>query len=236
MGVIYSLFAFPYVKCGYTKDLPYLKFVARSDGYFVPILHYILDEQYPTLLMSSGNSEDLSSKNIEKLALQYKCNIVRYDYSSRGLHTCKIATEYDCERDIIAVYNYLIKCNINNIFLYGFSLGTYFSTFLASKVCKYNNIKGLILISSFKSLTKVITNFSLPGDFCKTENLASNILCQTLFIHGCHDSITLIKNAIDLSLFFPNIYDFFIVKCGHNKIEQHYKCIEIIYKFIHKIN
>lgn len=234
MGAIYSLAAMPKISCSYDITLPYLKFVTRSDGHFVPIRHYILDPQLPTLLMSNGNRSCISQFDVEKLACQYHANIVRYDYSGRGMHTSKNMTEEQCQKDIIAVFNYLVNCQINNIYIVGFSLGTYFSSYLASKVCHYDCVKGLILISSFPSITKTMTNLSLPGDFCKTEDLACQVFCPTLIVHGFSDYLCGLKQTIMMSKLFPNLYDFVIVNCAHHKMMENQDCINAINNFIHR--
>lgn len=80
MGAIYSYWAMPKICCTYDKTLPYLKFVSRSDGHFVPILHYVLDINLPTLLMLSDNSACMNDINVEYLANQYECNIFIFKF------------------------------------------------------------------------------------------------------------------------------------------------------------
>jgi pimeloyl-ACP methyl ester carboxylesterase len=235
MGAIYEKFAFPHIPCSYDKTLPHLKFISRSDGHFVPLCHFILDSNLPTLLMSDGNSGCLKDQNVEELAYRFNANIVRYEYSGRGLHTSRTMCESECERDIIAVYNYLVKNDITNIFILGYSIGTYFSCYLASKVCCYKHIKGLILVSPFKTITKTMTNLSLPGDFCKTENLVKYITCPVLVIHGNCDMLCQIKHSIDMSSHFINLYDYVIISCGHHRICFHPHYYQAVIDFIHKI-
>lgn len=230
MGVLYSIFAFPKIHCTYDYSLPHLKFVTRSDGCFIPIYHFVLDDQLPTLLMCHGNSSCLAQYNVEKIAQRYHCNICQFDYSGRGMHTSKDMNEEECQKDVLTVYHYLTKCHIQNIYVLGFSIGTYFATYLVSQV---KNVSGLILVSSFQSVTKTITNLSLIGDFCKTEKLAPCITCPTLFIHGCHDYLCPIKQSIAMSKDFPNVYDFCIVDCAHHKMMENRDCIDAVNDFIH---
>src|SRR5438445_8019567 len=234
MGAIYEKFAFPNVQCSYDKTLPHLKFISRSDGHFIPICHFILDSKYPTLLMSEGNSGCLNDKNVEELAHIFHCNIVRYDYSGRGLHTCKTMNESECERDIITVYNYLVKNNISNVYILGYSVGSYFSAYLASKVCCYKYISGLILVSPFKTITKTMTNISLPGDFCKTELLVPHIKCPVMVIHGNYDMLCQIKSSIDMSNHFVQLVHFCTIHCGHHQICSHPDYYQAVYNFIHR--
>ena len=96
-------------------------------------------------------------------------------------------------RNIEAAYRYLTqtrKIPPHQIILYGRSLGSGPSCYLAAKsALNGNSVGGLILHSPFLSVYKVVADLNgldmgLVGDMFHNEKRARNIRCPTLIIHG----------------------------------------------------
>jgi hypothetical protein len=96
-------------------------------------------------------------------------------------------------RNIEAAYRYLTqdrKIPPQQIILYGRSLGSGPSCYLAAKTAlSGNSVGGLVLHSPFLSVYKVVADLngfdlSLVGDLFHNERRAKNIRCPTLIIHG----------------------------------------------------
>ena len=96
-------------------------------------------------------------------------------------------------RNAEAAYRYLTedrKIPPQQIILYGRSLGSGPSCYLAAKTAlNGNSVGGLVLHSPFLSVYKVVADLngldmSLVGDLFHNERRARNIRCPTLIIHG----------------------------------------------------
>ena len=96
-------------------------------------------------------------------------------------------------RNIEAAYRYLTqtrKIPPHQIILYGRSLGSGPSCYLAAKsALNGNSVGGLILHSPFLSVYKVVADLNgldmgLVGDMFHNEKRARNVRCPTLIIHG----------------------------------------------------
>jgi pimeloyl-ACP methyl ester carboxylesterase len=233
MGALMSSIAFPHVTPTYDINHQYLFFVMRVDNHKIPVKFYKMNTNLPTLLMCHGNSEDIGQKNIIDLAVNFNANICLFDYAGYGLHSCKFSSEYNCNLDVLTVYNYLNNhLKLKNIIICGYSIGTGPACYLAHYLSCRNIFTKLILISSFKSIAKTSCNIPIPGDFFKNYLLAPNITCPTLFIHGCQDKVTDYHSALELSKEFPMLYNFVTIHgCGHHKIQLHKTYIEAINNF-----
>lgn len=232
MGNIVEKFAFPPMTSSYNQNISYLSFVPRSsNGYCVkeiqsvPVRHLHVDDNWLTMLMCHGNAEDIGMYDIEELSEQFGCNICIFDYAGYGLHTKGIPSEYDCQKDVVAVYKYLIndrKINPKKIVLYGRSLGTGPICYLANYIYDRNYLvkpKKLILVSPLYSAASTLTYLWVPGDIFKNYCLAYNIGCSTLIIHGSKDNVVPYDCGKELAKLFPNLYKFYTLKnCGHNNI------------------
>ena len=231
MGNFIEKVAFVNVPCTYDENIKHLQFVNRYEYHLstmsthdIPVRHLHVKDNYPTMLMCHGNAEDIGHCNLEMLAEQFNANICIFDYSGYGLHTCKISSEEYCKKDVVAVYNFLIKTkNIDpdKIVIYGRSLGTGIACYLAHYVKddKYQPQK-LVLISPLMSAVKIITNNWLPIDKFENYKLAPEINCLTLILHGNNDRVVPYECGVQLSTEFKNLYKFYTLKgCGHNDID-----------------
>lgn len=234
MSYILERLALPSKKCGYDKCLPHLIFIPRSDCHFVPAIYYILDTSLPTILVSHGNGNDISDYDIESLSYVWNANIIIYDYSNYGLHTCKEPGEEYCFMDSLAVYHFLINNGVENIVLYGYSIGTGVTCNLAYYLGNKGIYPKMILVSCFKSIWNAVLFFSLPCDIFKTHQIAPYLKNEVLFIHGFMDWVTPYTPARELAHTFPNVYKFHTIGCcNHNNIIHHPEHDEEINKFVH---
>ena len=230
MGSAIEKFAFVDVACSYDHNVDHLTFVDREDWYLssvnshkIPVRHLHVSDKYKTLLICHGNAEDIGCYDLESMSKTFNANICIFDYSGYGLHTCKIASEANCQKDVITVYEYLIhdkKLNPNNICIYGRSLGTGVACFLAHYVKdQEKQPQKLILISPLMSAVKVVTDYWTPTDIFMNYALAPEIKCATLILHGNKDRVVPYSCGRNLASKFQNLYKFYTLKnCGHNDV------------------
>lgn len=232
MGNIITQLALPGAPCSYDLDLPYLNFIIVDKNYIIPIRHYHLDDKLPTMLMCHANAEDIGRINVQKLSHQYNVNVCTFDYSSFGRHSCRKASEENCYKDVLAVYNYLRLKNINNLILYGRSIGTSIASYLAYQLSLQNIYCKLILVSPFKTVMTTMINIWTPFDLFRTELIAPYITCPTLIINGCHDNVTDCKRSYELSQLFPNAQFVAIQGAGHHRIYKFKQYEDVLIQFI----
>ncbi len=233
MGSIINTFAYPRIPLSYDADMPHLKMI-DIHGYIIPVRHYILNNKLNTLLMSHSNGEDIGMIDIEKISHLFNCNIVIYDYSSIGLHSCKEKGEEYCKKDIYHTYEYLLQyTSPDKIILYGRSLGTGPATWLAYHLsCQHQPCK-LILVSPFRSIIKTMINIPLPFDQFNNEALAPSITCPVLIIHGCNDNVTNHAQSVQLSKKFKNLQKFVTVHgAGHHCLLNRPQYITAVKEFV----
>ncbi len=216
----------------YDGDINYLEFIIKSDQHRLPIRFYHENYKY-TMIMCHGNAEDISQSNPYQISKQFKVNICLFDYAGYGLHSEPTSSIESCQSDILAVYHHLITYkNIrpHNIIIYGRSLGTYLACYLSNKIQQSK----LVLISPMMSAIKLITNIWSPIDILTNYELAPNISCSTLIIHGDSDKIVSYVCGYELSKLFPNLYDFVLLSdIGHDDIIFDPLYTRSIYNFIH---
>lgn len=223
MGFLLSKIVFQAPYSSYSSDISYFQFIPRSDFNQIPIRYYCFNPKLPTIIYSHGNAEDIGHINLENLVEAIGCNIMIYDYSGYGIHTCRNASEANCYEDILGVYNYArfeLHLSSESIFILGRSLGSGPSCYLAEYCARVGDeIGGLILISPFLSITQTKTSFSTPGDMFKNYLLAPSILAPTLIIHGNQDIVIPYQNGERLSHLFGNTTTFLLRdRRGHNDI------------------
>uniref|UniRef100_A0A0K0EKZ8 Hydrolase_4 domain-containing protein n=1 Tax=Strongyloides stercoralis TaxID=6248 RepID=A0A0K0EKZ8_STRER len=169
---------------------------------------YRTNKKSPYLLIfSQPNSSDIGSgmltdPNFVDIADYLNIDVLVYDYGGFGLSQSKPGEE-ELFADIDAVYDYAcngLKYSSQNILLFGFSMGTAVSVYLASKV---KDLAGLILLAPFTSLLRVL--FQKPKeektnriDQFVTVDRISDVETKTLIIHGTNDSMVSIKHSLIL--------------------------------------
>ncbi|CAG2177090.1 unnamed protein product [Oppiella nova] len=155
-----------------------------------------------TILFSHGGTVDLGNvcNFFYTLANRLNCNIFSYDYSGFGESTGK-PTEKNVYGDAESAWEALTTkygVSADKVVLYGQSLGTAASVFLAKK----HTVKGVILHSPFLSIARIFLP-AMHGDssssrfydsFTNVDNIG-DIETKILIIHGTRDQIVPIAHA-----------------------------------------
>ena len=149
-----------------------------------------------TILFSHGNAEDLGMIYdwFNDLARVLRVNIMAYDYTGYGKSN-GTASEDNCYNDIDAAYKYLTevrRIQPEQIVLYGRSLGSGPSCYLASKTATCGrSVGGVILQSPLLSAYRVAFNFrfTMIGDRFPNIDYAPSIACPVFIIHGTQDEV-----------------------------------------------
>lgn len=183
-----------------------------------------------TILFSHANAEDLSFlfEWLKTLSHRLNVNVFAYDYTGYG-GSVGTPSEENCYADIEAAYEYLLEQrNIKpeKIIIYGKSVGSGPSVYLAAKVAKSGrNVGGLLLHSPFKSVYRVMLNigFTMSGDKFPNIDRIGKVRCPTFIVHGEDDEVVPISHGQDLYEAIPDKYKvdpFWVKDRGHNDIEH----------------
>ena len=125
-----------------------------------------------TVLFSHGNAEDLNTSFnwMRRMSRDLNVNMISYDYPGYGEST-GVPSEENCYAAIECIYyDYLLKergLSPHQIVLYGRSLGSGPSCYLAEKTAAANqSVAALILHSPFTSVYRVVLDFgfTMVGD------------------------------------------------------------------------
>nr|BAN64900.1 conserved hypothetical protein [Babesia bovis] len=158
------------------------------------------------VVFSHGNSTDIGYMfpAYVNFCRNQRVDILAYDYSGYGLSDGEPA-EKCLYSDIEHVYKYVrswLKVKPELIILYGNSLGSVPSSYLASMPEKYP-IGGLILDAPLSSAIRLQVGYVKKTPrfdaFANIEYLKSKALYPTLVIHGTSDGIIPIEHARDLA-------------------------------------
>ena len=132
-----------------------------------------------------------------------------------------------CFADISAAYAYLtyvLQIPPSSIVLYGRSLGSGPSCFLAARTAEEGDaVGGLILHAPFLSVYRIVidSGCTLPGDRFPNVDFAPSIRSPVLFIHGTKDSIVPFNHSERLleTILAPyRAEPVFIKGMGHNNV------------------
>jgi pimeloyl-ACP methyl ester carboxylesterase len=177
--------------------------------------------------MCHGNAEDIGHASIDYLASQLSANICLFDYAGYGLHTCKVPSEANCQKDVVAVYEYLIqtkKIHPEKIVIYGRSLGSGPACYLAYHLRdQYLRPQKLILVSPLRSGASIFTHscIATPVDIFMNYRLAPYIQSSVLILHGDRDEVVPYECGEDLATRFPNLHRFHTLNgYSHNDIQS----------------
>jgi len=164
---------------------------------------------------------------VRTLARVLRVNIMAYDYSGYGESSGQPCEEF-VYADIDSAYDYLLnvrKILPEEIVLYGRSLGSGPSCYLASKTAKEGrSVAGVILQSPILSAFRVAFNFRCTMIWDKFPNIdyAPHIRCPVFIVHGTQDEIVLFYHGQDLFLSVKQSWrakPFWVDGAGHNNIE-----------------
>jgi len=182
-----------------------------------------------TILFSHGNAEDLGMIYdwFNDLARVLRVNIMAYDYTGYG-KSSGTPSEDNCYCDIEAAFKYLTevrRIQPEQVVLYGRSLGSGPSCYLASKSATAGrSVGGVILQSPLLSAYRVAFNFrfTMVGDRFPNIDYAPSIQCPVFIIHGTQDEVVPFWHGEDLFLALPQAWrakPFWVEGAGHNNIE-----------------
>lgn len=188
-----------------------------------------------TFLYSHANAEDLG--NIypwcKFLSKMLRVNVLAYDYTGYGLaHDQGEPSEENCYADIDAAYSYLkntLRIPPRNIVLYGRSLGSGPSCYLASKTADEAEsnrdalVGGVILHAPFLSVYRIVieSGCTLVGDKFPNVDFAPTIRSPVLLVHGTKDKIVPFDHSERLLRVIPEKYrakPLFVHGMGHNNV------------------
>ena len=174
--------------------------------------------------MSHGNAEDITRVEewvTKTLLHNVNANVFIYEYT--GYHSQETPpTERFVYSDVESAYDFLVNCvkvPVNKLVLYGRSLGSGPSCYLAQKY----EVGGLILQTPLSSIYRVILDFrfTLPGDMFPNIDRVKDITCPLLIIHGTRDEIVPIQHSMELynACGSRKKSNYFVDGAGHNNIE-----------------
>ena len=216
--------------------------LTTSHGSQIQIKSIINDEKYFYLLVSHDNTEDINSVYdwATKILMNYlNVNVIMYEYTGYGanLNNYKCSEQF-CYNDIDTVYNYMLnkrKIKQDRIVLFGRGLGTGPSLYLAAKT----EIAGLILMSGFLSIYRIMMNFrwTLPGDIFANIDRIKNVRCPVCIIHSIKDEIVPFYHAKELYKNVRNKFNpLYIDNTSHNTIDKisddAYKHLQKFFSFL----
>ena len=179
---------FPTIPSSYEDDDNTLKLETRK-GAKITIRYLEAPESRQLMIYSHGNGEDMGrSLNHLKEFQKRGISVLVYDYPGYGTSSHK-PSEDGVYAAADAVYTFATE-TLNfapgQIVLYGYSLGSGPSCWLAERY----PIGRLILDSAFTSSFRVVTKIKLlPVDKFDNLNRLKTIECPTLLIHGTQDQV-----------------------------------------------
>lgn len=188
-----------------------------------------------TILLSHGNAEDLGymANYMAHMSAKLSCSIFSYDYPGYGL-SAGSTTESKLYKSIDAAWNCLHQqfgVSPRQIVLYGVSIGSAPSVWLAAKLAKkYKSDEhklmpaGLILHSPLASGLRVFKpDLSLTWccDPFKNVERVAQIVTPTLIVHGTSDEIVPVSHGYALHAKCDAAVDpLFIESGGHNDLDS----------------
>ena len=175
-----------------------------------------------TILFSHGNATDIGHMrdHLLDMAIALKCNISCYDYTGYGMSKGK-ATVQGVYDNAMAAYDYLLRTydlRDEDIVLYGQSLGSGPSTYLAAKF----PVRGLVLHSPISSGCRVIKkiNHTPWFDIFPNIDVVKEVQSPVFVIHGTEDVEIPPHHGEAIYANAPRPYNLWLVPgADHNNIE-----------------
>lgn len=225
-GMVYAYLVadkmiFPYTGSSYADSAELIK-LKSSDGERIAAYHLPNNSSPDLLLYSHGNGEDLGSILPVLETFQAKgLAVFAYDYPGYGQST-GTPSEAGVYAAAEAAYKYATETlgyAPENITLYGRSLGSGPSCWLAERY----PVHGLILDGAFSSTFRVMTKVRLlPWD--RFDNIARlpSIECPVLILHGVQDRTVPFAHALqNQKVIQSRVETLWSEDAGHNDlIEQ----------------
>lgn len=230
MGGTISALVFQPPNVSYNIVAVPLVWLQTESGNQIPAF-YIDRKAKVTLLFSHGNAEDLGLiyEWFVSLSAELKVNVLAYEFDGYGRSSAALPSEQACYEDISAAYHFLTKelrQLPENIVLYGRSLGSGPTLFLAEKLAREKvRLGGVILQSPITSIFRILFPFrwTLPGDhFCNIDKIG-NVNAPLLVIHGIKDEIVPFAHGEELFLASQvemRAKPLWVDGAGHNNLES----------------
>ncbi|GAX21263.1 hypothetical protein FisN_1Lh092 [Fistulifera solaris] len=217
--------------------------LTNEDGSSIPAFFIERPSASVTILFSHGNAEDLGMIYdwFSDLARVLRVNIMAYDYTGYG-KASGVPSEQSCYKDIEAAYRYLVDVRHiqpEQIVLYGRSLGSGPSCYLARKTAQQGrSVGGIILQSPLLSAYRVAFDFrfTMMGDRFPNVDYAPDIATPVFIIHGTQDEVVPFWHGEELFLAVPQQWrarPFWVEGAGHNNIEALLRSTGL---FVHKLS
>lgn len=233
MGIVVGKYVFyPPTPSSYSDKKPHdVTWIETNNNKLISAYYLKSDrrDEKIHILYSHGNAADIGLM-YDFLALlrdELHVNVLAYDYLGYGL-SCETATpsEANCYLSIDAAYHYLVDSvgvAPNDIIVFGTSLGTGVSSYLATKY--RNKFRGLILESPFMSIVRIVSNSSLGRliDIFDSYKRISDVTCPVFIIHGGQDRVVPFEHGRRLYEKIPSQYQYppcWVDSAGHDDIIQ----------------
>ena len=191
--------AFPAPKASYNASAPAkIKFIELPCGGKIACAHLKNPGAKYTIFYSHGNGEDIG--DIMPILINFfnaGYSVFAYDYFGYGLSSGKsdFSNLYECAD---AAWNYLRKeegIEESDIAIFGYSMGSAPSTFLAAK----HKPRALILLGGFASAFEAVLPVNiLPWAPLNNAKFIARAECPILIAHGSRDCIVPFRNGAKL--------------------------------------
>ena len=222
----------------YANQYFHFQHVSTKKGTKIPLIHIKYPDADTTIIFSHGNATDIGHmrNHFNKLAAELKVAIIAYDYSGYGMaEVDKGATCFEkgrgkpfpartyCDAEAIFDYYELPENKTKKVILYGQSLGSSVTCYLAST----RKVDGFVVHSGFLSTLRVI----VPMENTRWFDVFPNVdrIKQTSapcwIIHGQADTDIPIAHGTGLYEHAPVKYPepWFVPGGRHNNIEVRYQ-------------
>jgi uncharacterized protein len=184
----------------------------------------------PTIIYFAGNGESSAQSFYQYHHLDFFNHFSEYqfimiDYPDYGLSEGKTSDEAILQMGD-AVYKYvseLYYVDQDNIYIYGYSIGTGVATYIASKY----QVEGLILIAPYSSITDLFNTYvpifkgllkNLIVEEFDSKTYALNVQVSPLIIASYQDQTVPVELSIDLARYFKHVYDLYLIEdVGHSE-------------------
>jgi pimeloyl-ACP methyl ester carboxylesterase len=203
----------------------------RDDGGRIPcrLERWEGDDRKKLIIYSHGNAENLLDcvQFTRELATSLKTDVLCYDYSGYGL---AVSDAYERSEDgvnltlqtileeMINIHGYQVE----DIILWGYSLGSGPSVYIASRLNKAGRkLKGLVLFGAYSSILDVVSDNShekiakLFDNRWDSARTIIQVTCPILILHGQSDGLISVKHALKLKNSNPNAKLVIMPNIGH---------------------
>lgn len=199
------------------------------------------EEPRIVVLASHGNGDDVGTFQdyaqflVNAFSELGSCFVVTYDYAGYGQSTGERATEQGMYEAADAAFAHASSLAPSVLLVYGKSLGSIPTAYLASK--HTTKIHGVILVSAIASGFRVFCP-GAPSRIARAfDNIFGNNLrmisqanAPVLVIHGAEDNVVSVSSARDLTKAIPEKFrrqPVIVQNAGHNDIETRYYSIVV---------